>query len=42
MRDYIRRFSWQSNELTNLADVNVIIAFILGTMSETPGAQFGA
>jgi hypothetical protein len=35
LRDYIQRFSWQCNKLTNLADTDIISAFILGTTSET-------
>jgi hypothetical protein len=35
LRDYIRRFSQQCNEFTNLIDTNVINTFILGTTSET-------
>lgn len=35
LRDNIRLFSWQGNQLTNLADDDIINAFFLGTMSET-------
>jgi hypothetical protein len=35
LRDYIRRFSWQCNELTNLADVDVISTFISRTTRKT-------
>lgn len=34
-RDYIWCFSWQCKDLSNLADTDVISAFISGTMSET-------
>lgn len=35
MRDYTRRFSRQCNKLTNLADVDVVSAFISRNTSET-------
>ena len=35
LRGYIRRFSWQCNELPNIADANVIGAFLSGTTRES-------
>ena len=35
LRGYIRRFSWQCNELPNVADADVIGAFLSGTTCES-------
>ena len=35
LRGYIQRFSWQCNELPNIADADVIGAFLSGTTYES-------